>query len=96
MGWAADIETGRPADSVLIFVDDDLVYSGTPTFNRDDVATAYDQEGVRASGFAIDMPRDRLDGTDGRIRVFGLTETGSASELKVSAQALELFESLGR
>lgn len=95
-GWAADPQASRPAASVLIVADDELVFSGTPAFDRDDVAAAYRQDGIRASGFAIEMPGDLLEGTDGPIRVFGLSEGGIASELKLSDQALDVLEALAR
>jgi hypothetical protein len=95
IGWAADLQGQQPASSVLIFADDELVFSGTPTSNRDDVAAAYGQPGVRRSGFAIELARDSLDETPGRIRVFGVSEGGVAGELKLTEQARELLHSLG-
>ncbi|MBW3592984.1 MAG: hypothetical protein KY396_04765, partial [Actinobacteria bacterium] len=76
-GWAGVIEERASADVVLVFSDGELVYSGTPSVGRADLAARY--PGLGRSGFVAELPRDIVD-EDAELRFFAV-ESGVASEL---------------
>lgn len=77
-GWAGVIEERVAADVVLVFSDGELVYSGSPSVGRADLAAEY--PGLGRSGFVAQLPRDAVDEEDAELRFFAV-EDGVASEL---------------
>jgi hypothetical protein len=77
-GWAGVISEGDSADAVLVFSDGELVYSGTPSVGRSDLAERY--EGLGRSGFVAQLPRTVVSDDDVELRFFAVAD-GAASEL---------------
>jgi hypothetical protein len=73
-GWVADVATGMPARTVLVFADGRLVFAGPPSHPRPDVAAALGKPALRRAGYAVRVPeRDvRVDGARSDVRIFGL------------------------
>ncbi len=61
-GWAADMETLAPADSILVFANDELVYRGMARRPRPDVVDFFKAEELEHSGFLIQFDRELLEG----------------------------------
>jgi len=80
-GWAGDIERGAPARRVVIFRNGRFLYAARPDFERTDVLQFYDKEGLRQTGFKITFPARLLEESD-RLRAFGVSPEGRASELQ--------------
>ncbi|MDQ3890487.1 MAG: sulfatase-like hydrolase/transferase [Actinomycetota bacterium] len=70
-GWAGDMAEREPADLVVAFADGQLVYSGTPSVGRADLAERY--PGLGRSGFVAELPRTLL-ASDGEkeVRFFAI------------------------
>ena len=79
-GWAGDVETRRPARTVVAFAGDELVYSGTPGVGRADLAERH--PGLGRSGFVVEVPRARLERDGVELRFFAVRED-EATELPV-------------
>src|SRR3712207_2596351 len=78
-GWAGDVETGRLADRILVYADDELLYAGRSSVGRLDLARRH--RGLGHAGFAVELPRDVLDRErEPRLRFFAIRD-GRASEL---------------
>lgn len=77
-GWAGVIEERVAADVVVVFSDGELVYSGSPSVGRADLAAEY--AGLGRSGFVAQLPRAAVDEEDAELRFFAV-EDGVASEL---------------
>ena len=80
IGWALDASAPDAATTILVFQNQQLVYSGTPDTERPDVANAYPQWVLSTPGFNFELPLAKFD--DSEVRVFALSETGTASELR--------------
>jgi hypothetical protein len=78
-GWAANLQSGRPAEDVLLFVGDELVAAARPSVERPEVALHFNQPGIARSGYSITIPLIALRG-DETLRVFAVSE-GMAGEL---------------
>ena len=68
-GWAADLETLEPADSILLFVDGELAYRGMPRHPRPDVGEHFKSAELENSGFLIELDRQLFQGSP-RVRCF--------------------------
>jgi hypothetical protein len=79
LGWAADVNAGRPAASVLVFADGRFLRAVVPSAPRGDVARQHDDPGLRRSGFALTLPRREADGIR-QLRFFAVAGE-RASEL---------------
>lgn len=81
-GWAADLFTLRPATSVLIFVNGQLIARGAPTVDHPGAVRSYVAANLRRSGFSIKIPRHSLGGMETRaaVQVFA-TGPGGGGEL---------------
>lgn len=62
-GWAADMETLAPADSILVFADDELVYRGMARRPRPDVVESFKAAELENSGFLLELDRELLEGS---------------------------------
>ena len=80
IGWALDASAPDAATTILVFQNNQLVFSGTPDTERQDVADAYPQWALSTPGFNFVLPLAKFD--DSEVRVFALSETGTASELR--------------
>lgn len=58
-GWAVDCRTSLPYSDVYAVIDD-IMIEGKMGLQREDVAIAYENETVLASGFVIDLPEELL------------------------------------
>lgn len=78
-GWVADVtHDGRP--TVMVLADGRLVATIEPTGERPDVARVLNLEAALLSGYKASIPLSALHGAR-RIRVFGVSSRGTASEL---------------
>ena len=68
-GWAADLETLEPADSILVFVDGELAYRGMSRHPRPDVGEHFKAAELENSGFLIELNRQLLQGSP-QVRCF--------------------------
>ncbi|MDQ4019912.1 MAG: sulfatase-like hydrolase/transferase [Actinomycetota bacterium] len=57
-GWAGDVQTRTAAETVLVFADGELAYSGTPSVGRAELGRRH--PGLGRSGFVVELPRERL------------------------------------
>ena len=62
-GWAADMESLEPADSILVFVNDKLVHRGVVRRPRLDVVEFFKAAELENSGFLIQLDRELLEGS---------------------------------
>ena len=68
-GWAADMETREPADSILVFINDELVYRGMARHPRPDVGEYFKAAELENSGFLLELDRQIFEGSP-RVRCF--------------------------
>ena len=68
-GWAADLETLEPADSILVFVNDELVYRGMARHPRPDVGEYFKAAELENSGLFLELDRQLFKGSP-RVRCF--------------------------
>lgn len=88
VGWAADLEHGRPADTVLVFVDSEFRFATRTGTNRPDVARRYGNPDLARAGFHVHLPSILFrDIRHADVRVFALSRQGVASELPVIGAA---------
>ena len=79
-GWAGDVEAGVPAEKVLVFAGEELLYSGTPGVGREELGDRY--PGLGRSGFVFDLPRALVgEGGDVSLRFFAVLHH-EATELR--------------
>jgi hypothetical protein len=71
VGWAFDLGARRPAERVLAFAGDRLVYDARPRDLRPRIAAALGT-GAGDLGWSADVPRRELDAAGGRLRVYGV------------------------
>jgi hypothetical protein len=86
-GWAADAGRKVPAAEILVFADGRFIHAGKPNSERPDVSKALGAPGLAASGYRFRIPLKAWSGAGASIRVFGVTESGQASELQLSQAA---------
>ena len=79
-GWAGDVQEREPAETVLVFSGRQLLYSGTPSVGRADLAEKY--PGLGRSGFAVELPREIVQGGSGVDLRFFAVRGDVASELE--------------
>ena len=80
-GFALDVKRAQPVQSVLIFANRNLLYSGTPRTMRADVSRRFGESSL-TSGFDFEFSRDSFSElSTTRIRVFGVSARKGASEL---------------
>ena len=77
-GWAGIVSKRQAAETVLVFSQGKLVYSGTPAVGRTDLDERH--PGLGRSGFVAQLPRDVVEDEDVELRFFALAD-GVASEL---------------
>ena len=68
-GWAADMETLEPADSILVFVNGELAYRGMSRHPRPDVGEHFKAAELENSGFLIELNRELFEGAP-QVRCF--------------------------
>lgn len=61
-GWAADMENLEPADSILVFVNDELAYRGMVRRPRPDVAEFFKAAELENAGYFFELDRELLEG----------------------------------
>jgi hypothetical protein len=71
-GWAADVGNGRPADEILVFAGERLLYAGPPSVSRPDVAGFHKQPALETSGYRVTVPAAPLRGGRELLRVFAV------------------------
>ena len=70
-GWAADLGAAQPADSILLFVNGRNVHKGSTGLPRPDVARAFFDQSLIASGFVFEVD-SRLFDAQSQVRVFAV------------------------
>ncbi len=70
-GWAADMCTLKPADSILLFADGDLVHQGMNRYPRPDVAEYYKEDDLEQSGFHLKFDPELFQWKQ-RVRCFAV------------------------
>ena len=81
-GWAADLRSSQPAESVLVLVNGIVIHVGRPNLARQDVADHFGNGDLLMSGFRLMFPPGALgDPADSEVRVVALSSYGVASEL---------------
>lgn len=68
-GWAADMETLKPADSILVFVNNELIHKGTTGYPRPGVAKHHEAAELKNSGFYFELGRELFKGNP-QVRCF--------------------------
>lgn len=84
-GWAADMAATDAVDLVLLFSGDKLIYYGSTTGKRPDVAKALGDTAFENSGFNFSVPGFDWD-SRGSIRGFAITRDGYFGELSQTPQ----------
>jgi hypothetical protein len=76
-GWAADVATGAPARTILVFADGALLFAGPPNVPRPDVAAALGKPALRGAGYSVLVPvaAVRSGGARRDVRIFSLVGT---------------------
>jgi hypothetical protein len=73
LGWAADIETGRNADQLLVLVDGRQIYAGRVWLERPSLADDLGNPALDHAGFHHKLPLEWFDGApDGQVQVFAV------------------------
>jgi hypothetical protein len=80
-GWAVDVKQPALGVTILVFQNQELVYSGTPRAGRPDLAGAHPEWGSLTPGFHFELPLAKFESLDHELRVFALSQGGTASEL---------------
>ena len=82
-GWASDGARLQPTDQVAVFVNGEANHDSHRVVLRDDVARGFKSPSLRQAGFQITLPNYPSDESPSPVvRVFAISETGVASELK--------------
>jgi hypothetical protein len=85
-GWAADVKHGELPQSLLVLVNERLLYSGRPNAHRPDVGQATGNAGLAAAGFSFALPLEWFNAGDNpEVRLFALSRQGEATELTYPA-----------
>ena len=89
-GWASDGSHRRPADQVVIFVDGEADHGQHTVVSRMDVVKGFGAASLEQAGFRIVLPDYIFDRDPPRVvRVFALSPTGVASELRYLSEYLD-------
>jgi hypothetical protein len=86
-GWAVEPAAKAPASRLIVFSGERQVYEGAPNTSRLDLERLYGTEEARISGFRFVVPESDPAGENGPIRVFGISSSGSATELELTPAA---------
>ena len=70
-GWAADVETLGLADSILVFVNNELIFQGMTRRPRPDVAKSLKAAELENSGFYLELAREYFQGNP-EVRCFAV------------------------
>jgi hypothetical protein len=90
-GWAADVESSEPPDTMLIFVNGEFLHSGPTNVMRYDVASLLDKESLVKTGFSYFLTSEHfLDTENLELRVFAALKRGVASEIKFNRTIIEV------
>ena len=86
-GWASDGAHREPADQVFVFVNGEAHHAGHTLVSRHDVARAFRAQSLEAAGFGVALQGSvfKQDPVPG-LRVFAISSTGVASELRYRPQ----------
>ena len=86
-GWASDGSHRRPADQVAVFVDREANHYGHAVVRRSDLVEGFKSPSLEQAGFRISLPA-RIFKRDPSpvVRVFAISSTGVASELRYRAE----------
>ncbi len=79
-GWAANLNEGRPADSILFFSGGRFIGAVKLTVHRPDVASRNGRPGLRVSGYGVELPA--AVGEAGSLRIFAV-EGGAVSPVSL-------------
>ena len=84
-GWAADVERREPAETVLVFDRDKLIYRSQGLVERPDVAASYGMPEILRSGFRIRVKVERSTPSPGfeQLLVFAVSRRGEAARLPI-------------
>lgn len=86
-GWSMDRLLKRPADSILVFVDDEFVRASATGMERADLVSAHGDDAMRYAGFDFVLPRELLaPDFMSRTRVFAVVDD-LATELRSGKNA---------
>jgi hypothetical protein len=81
-GWSADVKKRELPESILVYVDGRLLYSGRPNTVRADVARSLEDASLERAGFTFSLPLEWFRGRDDtEVRVFAEAHDGAACEL---------------
>lgn len=83
-GWAADIQTGKPAETIVAFVGRTLVAQSTPNLPRPALAQSYGLPDMAESGFQLTISNSLLSQGQTEILIYAVDENGFASALSTS------------
>jgi hypothetical protein len=84
-GWAADVGRKQTPDTIYVFADGQLVASGPPNVDNDNVVRWFSSENLLRSGFEFDVPAESIPEAVGQVMVvaeFGDYAIGDATRLK--------------
>jgi hypothetical protein len=77
-----------------VFSGDRQVYDGAPNSSRLDLERLYGTEQARISGFQFIVPEADPAGENGPLRVFGISSSGSATELELAPAARAALDAM--
>lgn len=80
-GWAFRSADRRPADRILAFTGNRLVYAGAPALDRPDVAEAYSLPSAARLGFSFAVDVDLARKAGERLRIFAVAGS-TATEIQ--------------
>jgi hypothetical protein len=82
-GWALDTATEDPPIAIIVLLDGEVVYAGKTGIERPDLVTTGSPAGARWCGFQyrVSPLNTRSQPEPWRLRVFGVSSRGVASEL---------------
>ncbi len=82
-GWASDGAHRRPADEVVVFVDGGAEHGSRTAVNRPDPAKTFKAPSLEQAGFRVALPASAFERDPAPVvRVFAISSTGVASELR--------------
>lgn len=95
-GWAANIQNSEPVDFMILDINGELTYLGSPDISRSDVAAAFDEPRLLKSGFRIDVRLSKFQGLESMdVKVIGISDN-EASILNSNFDIGERLASLAR
>ncbi len=83
-GWAVDVATLETPATIAIFADGEFRHAGPTGVEYHHLASRFGDEALRYAGFRFRLPKElAADTLNTELRVFAISTTGYASELKV-------------